>query len=164
MARKTIVTPAIRVLREAGISYAEHHYEYTAHSGALGGAEQLGVDAHSVIKTLILETTERRPICVLMHGDREVSLKQLARLLEVKGIAMVDPDKARNYSGYQVGGTSPFGLRTAMPVYCETTIQDLESVFINGGKRGFLLELAVSDLISTLDADFVDVAIPPETR
>ncbi len=164
MARKTIVTPAIRVLRAAGIPYAEHHYEYTAHSGATGGAEQLGVEPHRVIKTLILETTERHPICVLMHGDREVSLKQLARLLEVKAVAMVDPDKALNYTGYQVGGTSPFGLRTAMPVYCESTIQALQSVFINGGKRGFLLEVAVYDLISALDPEFVEVAIRPETR
>jgi len=164
MARKTIVTPAIRVLREFGIQYTEHHYEYTAHSGASGGAEHLGVDAHRVIKTLILETTEGDPVCVLMHGDREVSLKQLARHLEVKGIAMVDPERARHYSGYQVGGTSPFGLRTAMPILCETTVQKLGSVFINGGKRGFLLELDVTDLIAALHPAFVDVAIHPETR
>jgi len=164
MARKTIGTPAIRVLRTAGVDYTEYHYEYTAHSGASGGAEQLAVDAHSVIKTLILETTERRPICVLMHGDREVSLKQLARHLNVKGVAMADPDTARRYSGYQVGGTSPFGLHTAMPTLCETTIVDQGSVFINGGKRGFLIELAVADLIAILDPEFVDVAIRPETR
>ena len=164
MARKTIVTPAIRVLRKAGILYTEHHYEYTAHSGATGGAEQLAVDAHSVIKTLILETTEGRPICVLMHGDREVSLKQLARHLDVKGVAMADPEKARHTTGYQVGGTSPFGLRTDMPILCEATIRDLQSVFINGGKRGFLLELPVNDLIAALDPTFIDVAIGPETR
>lgn len=164
MARKTIVTPAIRLLRQAGVPYTEHHYDYTAHSGASGGADQLAVDAQSVIKTLILETADGRPICVLMHGDREVSLKQLARQLDVKSVAMAEPDQANHHSGYQVGGTSPFGLKTAMPVLCESTIQNCESVFINGGRRGFLLELAVIDLVTVLDPMFVDVAIGPETR
>jgi Cys-tRNA(Pro) deacylase len=164
MARKTIVTPAIRALRAGGISYIEHHYEYTAHSGASGGAEQLGVDPHSVIKTLILETTEGRAICVLMHGDREISLKQLARDLVVKGVSMADPVKALHDTGYQVGGTSPFGLRTAMPVLCERTISNLELVFINGGKRGFLLEIAVADLVALLKPRFVEVAIQPGTH
>ncbi|MFC2177046.1 Cys-tRNA(Pro) deacylase [Actinomycetota bacterium] len=164
MARKAIVTPAIRVLRTAGVDYTAHHYEYTPHSGASGGAEQLAVDVHSVIKTLILETTEGRPICVLMHGDREVSLKALARHLNVKGVTMADPDTARRYSGYQVGGTSPFGLRTAMSTLCETTIADQGSVFVNGGKRGFLIELAVADLVAVLNPEFVEVAIMPETR
>ena len=164
MARKTIVTPAIRVLRDSGVSYSEHHYEYSAHSGASGGAEQLAADPHYVIKTLILETSEGLPLCVLMHGDREVSLKQLARHLEVKGVAMAEPTTADRHSGYQVGGTSPFGLRTAMPILCEATIQELESVLINGGKRGFLIELVVADLIAVLDPAFVEVAIQPETR
>lgn len=164
MARKTIVTPAIRVLRDAGVSYSEHHYEYSAHSGASGGAEQLAVDPHRVVKTLILETSESRPVCVLMHGDREVSLKQLARQLEVKGVAMAEPATADRYSGYQVGGTSPFGLRTAMPILCEASIRELESVLINGGKRGFLIEVVVADLIAVLDPTFIKVAIRPETR
>ncbi len=164
MARKTIVTPAIRVLRAAGLPYTEHHYEYTDHSGATGSAEQLGVDAHSVIKTLILETADHLPICVLMHGDREVSFKRLARHLGVKAVAMADPRRAQQYSGYQVGGTSPFGLRTAMPILCETTIRDHAEVLINGGKRGFLIGIAVADLIAELDPVFVEVAIQPETR
>lgn len=164
MARKTVVTPAIRVLRSAGVPYTEHHYEYTDHSGASGGAEQLGVAPRTVIKTLILETSERRPICVLMHGDREVSLKSLARHLGVKGVTMADPDRARRYSGYKVGGTSPFGLRTAMAILCERTITDHDTILINGGRRGFLIEVAVSDLVDVLGPEFVEVAIRPETR
>ncbi len=164
MARKAIVTPAIRALRAAGLSYTEHHYEYTARSGAAGSAEQLAVDPHSVIKTLILETSEDRPICVLMHGDRDVSLKRLARHLGVKAVAMADPRRAQQYSGYRVGGTSPFGLRTKMPILCETTIRGFAQVLINGGKRGFLIGIAVADLIAALDPIFVEVAIQPGTR
>lgn len=164
MARKHQVTAAIRVLRSAGVTYREHHYEYAARSGAAGGAQQLALDPHRVIKTLILETSAGQPLCLLMHGDREVSLKRLARDLDVKAVAMAQPEKAQRYSGYLVGGTSPFGLRTEMPILCEETIEGLESIVVNGGKRGFLVEIAVTDMIDLLHPTFVAVAVGPQTR
>lgn len=151
------MTAAVRVLRAAGVEYAEHHYDYKLGGGAVGGATQLDLEPHRVVKTLILEVGEGDPICVLMHGDREVSLKELARTLSVKALAMA-PDAAR-HSGYQVGGTSPFGLRTAMAVYCERTITDYEQIVINGGKRGFLVEIATSDMLALLSPTLVGVAI-----
>jgi len=159
MTRKRLVTPAIRRLRAADVGYEEYHYDYGRAAGAEGGAGELGLDAHRVIKTLIVETSETEPACVLMHGDRETSLKQLARVMGVKSVSMASPDQAEHYSGYQVGGTSPFGLRTAMPVFCEATIADLESVVINGGKRGFLIEVAFNDLARLLEPQLVEVAI-----
>lgn len=158
MARKHLVTAAVRALRDAEVTYTEHHYKYDSGSGALGGAEQLGIDAHRMIKTLILETSAGDPICVLMHGDREVSLKQLARILGVKSVAMATTQRATAHSGYLVGGTSPFGLRKALPVYCQATIADYESIVINGGKRGFLVELPFADLAALLEPELVDVA------
>ena len=158
MAKKQLVTPAIRELRAAGVDYVEHHYEYSAGGGAQGGAEQLGLEPHRVIKTLILVDPTRRPLCVLMHGDREVSLKQLARTLGEKSVTMAPPELAQRKSGYQVGGTSPFGLRTPMPVYCEATIGDFDRIVINGGKRGFLVELAFADLVELLAPTMVEVA------
>jgi len=159
MARKHLVTPAVRILRDAGIPFDEHHYDYETGMGAMGGAQQLGVDPHRMIKTLILETSEGRPICVLMHGDREVSLKQLARILEVKSVAMATPERATTHSGYLVGGTSPFGLRKPLPVYCEATIAEYDSIVINGGKRGFLIEIRFVDLLSLLEPELVEIAI-----
>ncbi|MCP3976574.1 MAG: aminoacyl-tRNA deacylase [bacterium] len=158
MARKNLVTPAVRVLREANIGFVEHHYEYEAGSGAAGGAAQLALDPHRVIKTLILETSGGRPLCVLMHGDREVSLKQLARAIGVKSVAMAVSQRATAHSGYKVGGTSPFGLRKPLPLYCEASIAELDSIVVNGGKRGFLIEVAVADLIAILEPELVDVA------
>ncbi len=159
MARKQLVTAAIRVLRKAGVEYLEHHYEYSAGSGALGGAEQLHLVPHQVIKTLILEDSTGRPLCMLMHGDREVSLKKLARTIGVKAIMMAPPTKAERWSGYQVGGTSPFGLRTSMPAYCEAGVAKYESIVINGGKRGFLIELAFADVADLLELNMVAVAL-----
>lgn len=157
MAKKTLVTPAIRALRSKGIEYAEHHYKYISGGGAGAGAEQLGLDLHRVIKTLILETDRGDVLCLLMHGDREVSMKALARHLGVKSVDMAG--SASRHSGYKVGGTSPFGLRSPMPVYCERTILDFESIVINGGKRGFLIEIATEDMAAMLDPEPVDVAI-----
>lgn len=159
MTRKHLVTPAIRALRDKGVSFVEHHYDYISGSGAVDGAEQLGIDPHRMIKTLILETADGEPLCVLMHGDREVSLKRLARTLGVKSVAMATPQRAMTHSGYLVGGTSPFGLRKALPVYCESAIGDFESIVINGGKRGFLIELDFAEVVRLLDPEFVDVAI-----
>jgi Cys-tRNA(Pro) deacylase len=159
MAKKQLVTSAIRVLRAAGISYSEHRYDYAAGAGATGGAEQLGLDPHRVIKTLILERPSGDPLCVLMHGDREVSLKRLARTIGEKAVGMAPPARAQRTSGYQVGGTSPFGLRTAMPIYCEATIADFDHIVINGGKRGFLIEVAFADAAALLEPEMVEVAV-----
>lgn len=156
MARKQLVTPAIRMLRAANVEYSVHNYDYDAGGGASAGAAQLSLDPHRVIKTLILETGDGDPLCVLMHGDREISLKELARKLAVKAVRMAQD--ATRHSGYQVGGTSPFGLRSAMPIYCERTIIDYEFLVINGGKRGFLIEIATADVLALLDPTLVDVA------
>ncbi len=158
MARKNLVTAAVRVLRDADVSFIEHHYDYENGSGATGGAEEIGVDPHRVIKTLILETADGQPFCVLMHGDREVSLKQLARVLGVKSVVMATSQRATAHSGYLVGGTSPFGLRKPLPVYCEATIADFDSIVINGGKRGFLIEVQAADAMTLLEPELVNVA------
>lgn len=158
MARKKLVTAAVRALRAAGVTFQEHHYTYTQGGGATDGALQLGLDPHRVIKTLIVEADDG-PACVLMHGDQEVSLKGLARQLGAKSVAMADPTRAQRHTGYQVGGTSPFGLRTDMAIYCERTIAEYDSIVINGGKRGFLIEVAIADLIEILDPIWVEVAI-----
>ena len=122
-------------------------------------ARALGLDPHDVVKTLVLEDDRRRPLIVLMHGDREVSTKQLARQIGVKSVAMCDPAVATRHSGYQLGGTSPFGTRKALPVYAERSIGALSTLYINGGKRGFLLALAADDLVRVLDPAWVDVAL-----
>lgn len=157
MARKKLVTPAVRVLRAADVTFQEHHYTY-ASGGATEGADQLGLDPHRVIKTLIV-AIDGEAGCVLMHGDQEVSLKGLARQVGAKSAVMADPALAQRHSGYQVGGTSPFGLRTPMPIFCEQTIADFDEIVINGGKRGFLVEVAVADLTRLLEPTWVRVAI-----
>lgn len=152
------ITPAIRVLREKNIEFEPHVYEYIEKGGTKYSAEVLGVDEHAVIKTLIFETNEKKPLIVLMHGDFKVSTKALARILNVKTIAPVTPEKANKLTGYLVGGTSPFGIKTAMPIYAEMTIFDLEKIYINGGKRGFLIEIAPRDLEKILTLEEVEVA------
>lgn len=156
--RRAPVTPAIRVLRDRGVDYEEHLFEYQP-GGAVRAAEETGLDPHATVKTLVLETSERDPIMVLMHGDREVSTKALARQLGVKGAALMDPAKAHRVTGYQVGGTSPFGVRTELPVYIERSVLDLDRVAVNGGKRGFLVTLSTADLVALLDPVAVHVAI-----
>ena len=157
MAKKALVTAAVRALRDAGIRYTEHHYKYIEGGGAGAGAEQLGLDPHRVIKTLILESADGTPLCLLMHGDQVASLKALARQLDTKSVAMAT--NATRHSGYEIGGTSPFGLRKALPVYCEASILDYDSIVINGGKRGFLIEVSTKDLVALLDPELVEVAI-----
>lgn len=152
------ITPAIRVLRDKKIEFEPHVYEYVEKGGAKHSAEVLGVDEHAVVKTLIFETNERQPLIVLMHGDFQVSTKILARRLNVKTIAPVTPEKANKLTGYLVGGTSPFGTKTKMPIYAETTIFNLEKIYINGGKRGFLIEIAPQDLEKILMLEKVEVA------
>jgi Cys-tRNA(Pro) deacylase len=153
------VTPAVRVLRAAGIAYTEHLYRYEEHGGTRVSARELGVDEHAVVKTLVMEDDARAPLIVLMHGDLEVSTKQLARAVGCRHVEPCKPDVANRHSGYLVGGTSPLGTRKAMPVYMERTILDLPRVYINGGARGFLVGLAPADLVRVLTPTLVDVGI-----
>jgi Cys-tRNA(Pro) deacylase len=153
------VTPAVRVLRAAGIAYTEHLYRYEEHGGTRVSARELGVDEHAVVKTLVMEDDARAPLIVLMHGDLEVSTKQLARAVGCRHVEPCKPDVANRHSGYLVGGTSPLGTRKAMPVYMERTILDPPRVYINGGARGFLVGLAPADLVRVLTPTLVDVGI-----
>ncbi len=151
------VTPAIRVLRQHKVDFSHHPYDYEEHGGTAVSSRELGVDEHCVIKTLIMEDETKRPLIVLMHGDREVSTKNLARLIGVKTISPCTPEMASKHSGYLVGGTSPFGTRKAMPVYLQASILDLPKIYINGGKRGYLVGLApmvLQTILAATPADF----------
>jgi Cys-tRNA(Pro) deacylase len=152
------VTPAVRVLREKQIPFEPHLYPYEERGGTRHSAECLGVPEHSVVKTLVFETDQRKPLIVLEHGDREVSQKQMARLLGVKSVAPCRPETAQKHTGYQVGGTSPFGTRTAVPVYAERSIFGLPRIYINGGKRGFLVAIDPADLRKAFPVHEVEVA------
>ena len=147
------------MLRDRKIPFEPHLYTYEERGGTRRSAEQLGVDEHSIIKTLVMETDAREPLIVLMHGDREVSTKELARVLGVKSVSPCDPSVALRYTGYMVGGTSPLGIRKAIPVYAEKTVFDLPMIYINGGKRGFLVSLDPKDLRNALTITEVSVAI-----
>jgi Cys-tRNA(Pro) deacylase len=159
MANDYPVTLAIRVLRQHGVGFTPHLYTWEPRGGTQASARHLGVDEHQVIKTLIFEDEARKPLCILMHGDREVSARNLARHLGRKSVAPCAPAVADRHSGYQVGGTSPFGLRRAMPVYCERSIEALPRIYINGGARGFLVGIAPADLYRVLKPAWVEVAI-----
>lgn len=159
MAVEFSVTSAVRYLREKGIAFSPHLYDYVEKGGTVESARQLGVDEHAVVKTLVLETNEKKPLIVLMHGDRLVSTKNLARHIGVKSVEPATPDRASKWTGYLVGGTSPFGTRTAMPVYVEKTIFDLDKIYINGGKRGFLVEIEPGALKDILQIVEVEVGI-----
>jgi Cys-tRNA(Pro) deacylase len=153
-------TPATRLLRAKGVAYTEHPYRYEEHGGTRVSARALGVDEHAVVKTLVMEDDQAAPLVVLMHGDREVSTRALARQLGRKAIQPCRPEVANRHSGYQVGGTSPFGTRRAMPVFMERSILQLDKIYINGGSRGFLVGIAPSDVVRLLVPTLVDVAIP----
>jgi len=153
------VTSAIRFLREKKIVFEPHFYTYEEHGGTRLASSALGVPEHSTIKTIIMETNEKKPLIVLMHGDHEVSTKNLARILSVKSIEPCDEKKAERITGYVFGGMSPFGARTKMPVYVEKTIFDIPKIYINAGKRGFLVEIAPIDLRTLLPIE-VNVALP----
>jgi Cys-tRNA(Pro) deacylase len=156
---KNPVTAAIRVLRENGICFSEHTYTYVDRGGTAEGSLQLALHEHSLVKTLIMEDELKKPSIVLMHGDREVSTKELARIIGVKRITPCTPETAQKHSGYIVGGTSPFGTRKAMPIYMEATIGDLQEIYINGGKRGYLVGIDPRELIRVLNPTLVKVAI-----
>jgi Cys-tRNA(Pro) deacylase len=152
------VTPAIRTLRAAKAAFTPHVYEYIEKGGTAQSALQLGVEEHIVIKTLIMEDEKKQPMMVLMHGDKEVSTKNLARHLSVKTISPCTPETANRHTNYMVGGTSPFGTRKAMPVYAQATIQILPRIFINGGKRGFLIEITPQVLNEVLKPTWLEIA------
>jgi Cys-tRNA(Pro) deacylase len=158
MATDYPVTMAVRVLRRNAVEFTPHLYVYEERGGTRVSSAQLGVDEHAVIKTLIFEDDAKKPLCVLMHGDREVSAKNLARHIGTKSVAPCAPDVADRHSGYQVGGTSPFGLKRAMPIYCEAGIAELSRIWINGGARGFLVGIAPADLFRVLKPEKVSVA------
>jgi Cys-tRNA(Pro) deacylase len=153
------ITPAVRYLRDVKASFVPRLYNYVEKGGTAESARQLGVDEHAVVKTLVFETNDKKPLIMLMHGDRHVSTKNLARCVGAKSIEPATPDRAAKWTGYLVGGTSPFGTRTRMPVYAESTIFDLDRIFINGGKRGFLIEISPDVLREHLAAEPVEVAI-----
>lgn len=153
------VTAAIRVLRAHGAAFEPHTYDYEEKGGTARSSSELGVDEHHVVKTLVFETDEKEPLIVLMHGDRQVSAKALARHIGARSLKPCAPDVAEKWTGYKVGGTSPFGTRRPLPVYAERTIFELERIFINGGRRGFLVSLEPRVLREILHAEAVDVAI-----
>ena len=153
------VTPAVRLLRDRKIPFTEHLYAYEERGGTAVSARELGVDEHAVVKTLVMEDDAGQPLIVLMHGDREVSTKELARVIGAKQVSPCSPDTANRHSGYQVGGTSPFGLRRQMPVYMEESIARLPRIYINGGKRGYLVCMATDDLIRVLKPVTVTVGL-----
>ena len=152
-------TPATQLLRRAGVAFTEHPYEYVERGGTSESARQLGVDEHAVIKTLVMQDEKARPLVVLMHGDKQVSTKNLARAIGVKSVEPCSPEAAERASGYQVGGTSPFATRKALPVYVEATILGFERICINGGRRGYLIGIAPQVLVDVLAARPVNCAI-----
>ena len=150
-------TPALRLLRDEHASFDTHPYRYVPRGGTAASAAALGVDEHAVIKTLVFETDGKEPVVVLMHGDHEVSLKKLARLLEVKSTRPCTPQVAERHSGYRVGGCSPFGMRRAMPLIAQETLFALERIYINGGARGLLVSLTPAELDRLLAPRRADV-------
>ena len=152
-------TPAIHFLRKHGIAFIEHPYRYEEHGGTRVSARALGVDEHAVVKTLVMEGDAKQPLVMLMHGDREVSTKNLARQIGHKTVQPCVPAVAQRHTGYLVGGTSPFGTRKSLPVFMERSIADLDRVYINGGRRGLLVAVSAADIIRVLSVTLVDVAI-----
>jgi Cys-tRNA(Pro) deacylase len=151
-------TPATEMLETHGVAYTVHQYEYVEHGGTAVSSESLGVPEHDVVKTLVMEDEEKKPLIVLMHGDRQVSTKELARQTGRKRVAPCKPEVAQRHTGYQVGGTSPFGMRKPLPVYIERSILALPAIYINGGRRGLLVRLQPQDLVRLLTPIAVDVA------
>ena len=152
-------TPATQVLRRHGVAFSEHFFEYVEHGGTRHGAELLGVPEHLLVKTLVMEDEQARPLIVLMHGDRSVSTKNLARQAQRKRVSPCRPETAQRHTGYQIGGTSPFGTRKPMPLFMERSILDLPAIYINGGRRGFLLSLDPRAIERLLRPVLVDVAL-----
>ena len=153
-------TPAIRAMKEKGVAVTLHPYKYEERGGTETAARELGVDEYRVVKTIVMEDDDRKsPFIVIMHGNRHVSTKNMARLLGVKSVSACDPKVAEKHTGYMVGGTSPFGTRKLLPVYVEATVLDLPKILINAGRKGLLAEMAPSELLRVLDARPVTVAV-----
>lgn len=152
-------TPAVHALRRHGLPFTEHEYRYELKGGTKVSSRELGVDEHHVVKTLVMEDETKAPLIILMHGDREVSTKNLARQTGRKTVRPCAPEVAERHTGYQVGGTSPFGTRKPLPVYVERSILELERIYLNGGRRGFLVCLDPRDAMTALGATPVDVAV-----
>ena len=152
-------TPATTFLAEHGVKWSEHFYEYVEHGGTEVSSSALGVPEHEVVKTLVMETDKGDPLVVLIHGDRKVATKELARVVGAKRVFPCRPEVAQRHSGYLVGGTSPFGTRKAMPVYLERSVLDLPRIYINGGARGFLVAIDPKELVRVLAPTLVEVAI-----
>jgi Cys-tRNA(Pro) deacylase len=152
-------TPATEFLTKHGVAYTEHHYEYVDHGGTEVPAKALGVPEHEVVKTLVMQDEAGKPLIVLMHGDRKVSTKNLARQAGRKSIEPCRPEAAQRHTAYQVGGTSPFGTRKPLPVYMERSITGLPAIYINGGRRGFLLRIQTEKVLQVIKPHLVDVAL-----
>jgi Cys-tRNA(Pro) deacylase len=152
-------TPATQLLRRHGVGFTEHVYEYVDHGGTAESSRQLGVPEHEVVKTLVMQDDRAQPLIVLMHGDRQVSTKNLARAIGAKSVEPCKPEVAQRHSGYLVGGTSPFGTRREMPVYVEASVLELPRILINGGRRGFLIGIAPGVLTELLQAKPVQCAL-----
>jgi Cys-tRNA(Pro) deacylase len=159
MRMKHTGTPATNFLAKHDVSYTEHFYEYVEHGGTTVSSSALGVPEHEVVKTLVMETDKGDPLIVLMHGDRKVSTKELARVAGAKRVFPCKPEVAQRHSGYLVGGTSPFGTRKAMPVYLQKTVLEIPRIYINGGRRGYLLGMESGVLTRVLEPVLVDVAL-----
>ncbi len=156
-------TPATAFLKQHGVAYTEHPYAYEEHGGTEVSARELGVDEHAVVKTLVMEDQDGKPLLVLMHGDRKVSTKNLARQAGLKSVVPCKPEVANRHSGFLIGGTSPFGTRKAMPLYAEKTIFTLPKIYINGGRRGFLVGIAPSELARVHKVTRVEAALAEGT-
>ena len=153
-------TPATQWLKRHGVVFSEHPYDYVEHGGTAESARQLGVEEHAVVKTLVMQDARAEPLIVLMHGDREVSTKNLARAIAVKGVEPCKPEVAQRHSGYLIGGTSPFGFkREGVPVYVQRSVLTLPRIWINGGRRGFLVAIEPRILVDVLGARPVDCAL-----
>ena len=150
---------AIPVLKQHQVNFTEHEYRYEDKGGTAVSSRELGVDEHAVVKTLVMEDENQRPLIILMHGDREVSTKNLARQIGCKAVTPCNPVVAQKHTGYMVGGTSPFGTRKPLPVFMERSIADLDRLYINGGRRGFLVAMAPADLVRVLSPTLVDAAV-----
>ena len=154
-------TPAVHARRKHGLAFTEHEYRYELKGGTAVSSRELGVDEHHVVKTLVMEDETKAPLIVLMHGDREVSTKNLARQTGRKVVKPCAPEVAERHTGYQVGGTSPFGTRKTLPIFVQRTILELDRIYINGGRRGFLVSLDPRAAATALEATPVDVAVVP---
>ena len=152
-------TPALAFLKAHGVAYTEHPYAYEEHGGTEVSARELGVEEHAVVKTLVMEDQNAKPLIVLMHGDKKVSTKNLARQAGMKSVAPCQPEVAQRHSGYLIGGTSPFGTKKEMPVYAEKTIFDLPKIYINGGRRGFLIGIAPLEIERVLTVTRVEAGL-----